>query len=119
MIAPVLPYTIQGAIWYQGESNASAAALYRKLFPTMILSWRMAWAKAGLAGSDRPDFPFLFVQLANYVPAKSDPARSEWAELREAQLREGEHRKRRGCAWTAATALCGSATRRFVDRSLR
>ena len=68
MIAPVLPYTIQGAIWYQGESNASAAALYRKLFPTMILSWRMAWAKAGLAGSDRPDFPFLFVQLANYIP---------------------------------------------------
>src|SRR4030095_13995661 len=52
----------------------------------MILSWRMAWAKAGLAGSDRPDFPFLFVQLANYVPANSDPARSEWAELREAQL---------------------------------
>jgi sialate O-acetylesterase len=86
MIAPVLPYTIQGAIWYQGESNASAAALYRKLFPTMILSWRMAWAKAGLAGSDRPDFPFLFVQLANYIPANSDPARSEWAELREAQL---------------------------------
>jgi sialate O-acetylesterase len=86
MIVPVLPYTIQGAIWYQGESNASAAALYRKLFPTMILSWRMAWAKAGLAGSDRPDFPFLFVQLANYIPANSDPARSEWAELREAQL---------------------------------
>jgi len=66
MIEPVLPYTIQGAIWYQGESNAGGteAKLYRMLFPTMILSWRNAWAQDGLKGADNPEFPFLFVQLA-------------------------------------------------------
>ncbi len=80
MIAPILPYTIRGAIWYQGESNAGQARLYRKLFPTMILSWRRAWSA---------DFPFLFVQLANFnarkLPATDQPTDSQWAELREAQ----------------------------------
>ena len=85
MIAPVLPYTIQGAIWYQGESNAGAARLYRKLFPTMILTWRTAWSRAGLAGSELPDFPFLFVQLANYMERHDQPTESNWAALREAQ----------------------------------
>ena len=68
MIAPVVPCTIQGAIWYQGEANAGAGRLYRKLFPTMILSWRRAWASGGLAGSEMPEFPFIFVQLANFMP---------------------------------------------------
>ena len=86
MIAPVTPYTIQGAIWYQGESNASAARLYRKLFPTMIMSWRRAWAHGGLAGSELPEFPFLFVQLANFMARQAEPTESNWAELREAQL---------------------------------
>ena len=86
MIAPVIPYTIQGAIWYQGEANASAGQLYRKLFPTMIMSWRRAWMNGGLAGSEQPDFPFLFVQLANYKARYEQPTESDWAELREAQL---------------------------------
>ncbi len=81
MIAPVLDYTIRGAIWYQGESNALNAALYRKLFPTMIMSWRALW---------RSEFPFLFVQIANFnarhVPPTGQPEDSQWAELREAQL---------------------------------
>jgi sialate O-acetylesterase len=88
MIEPVLPYTIQGAIWYQGESNAGGteAKLYRVLFPTMILSWRQAWAQDGLKGADNPDFPFLFVQLANYMARHAEPKDSSWAVLRESQL---------------------------------
>ncbi|HEX8312240.1 MAG TPA: sialate O-acetylesterase [Chthoniobacteraceae bacterium] len=81
MIAPLIPYGIQGVIWYQGESNASQAALYRKLFPTMIMSWRQLWGS---------ELPFLFVQLANFnarnVAPTGQPEESQWAELREAQL---------------------------------
>jgi sialate O-acetylesterase len=81
MIAPLLPYSIQGVLWYQGESNAGRAAEYRQLFSTLIHSWRRAWQK---------EVPFLFVQLANYnarkVPPTGQPEASAWAELREAQL---------------------------------
>ena len=77
MIAPILPYAIQGAIWYQGESNASRAYQYRALFPAMIEDWREAW--------DQGPFPFLFVQLANFRAVEPEPAESDWAELREAQ----------------------------------
>lgn len=77
MITPIVPYAIQGAIWYQGESNASRAYQYRTLFPTMIKDWRRVWGQS--------DFPFLFVQLANFMETKPQPAEDEWAELREAQ----------------------------------
>ena len=77
MIAPLVPFGIRGAIWYQGESNASRAYQYRKLFPTMITDWRTAW--------NQGDFPFLFVQLPNYLAVKGEPVESRWAELREAQ----------------------------------
>ncbi|MDD3968314.1 MAG: sialate O-acetylesterase, partial [Proteiniphilum sp.] len=77
MIAPLVPYAIRGAIWYQGESNAGRAYQYRTLFPLMIRDWRTKWGY---------DFPFYFVQLANYMQRKSEPAASGWAELREAQL---------------------------------
>jgi len=77
MIAPLIPYAIQGAIWYQGESNAGRAYQYRKLFPAMIESWRENW--------DQGRFPFLFVQLANFRQTEDEPAESDWAELREAQ----------------------------------
>jgi sialate O-acetylesterase len=77
MIHPLIPFAIKGAIWYQGESNAGRAFQYRTLFPTMIKDWRQAWG--------RGDFPFYFVQLANFMPRKDEPSESEWAELREAQ----------------------------------
>jgi sialate O-acetylesterase len=77
MIYPLLPYAIQGVIWYQGESNASRAYQYRTLFKTMILDWRNHWQQG--------DFPFLFVQLANFMEVKPEPEDAEWAELREAQ----------------------------------
>jgi sialate O-acetylesterase len=78
MVAPLIPYAIRGAIWYQGESNAGRAYQYRDLFPAMIKSWWRAWPQIG--------FPFLYVQLANYMQVKDEPGDSTWAELREAQL---------------------------------
>ena len=77
MIAPLTSYTIRGAIWYQGESNVARAYQYRELFPAMIRDWRARWAQG--------DFPFYFVQLANFLPVNPEPGESEWAELREAQ----------------------------------
>ncbi len=77
MIAPLTPYAIRGALWYQGESNAGRAYQYRDLFPTVIRSWWDSW--------ELGEFPFLFVQLANFKEAKEEPGDSDWAELREAQ----------------------------------
>jgi len=79
MIHPLLPYAIRGAIWYQGEANVGRAYQYRELFPLMIKDWRKQW-KIG-------DFPFFFVQLANFTEKKEQPVESDWAELREAQLK--------------------------------
>ena len=78
MITPLLHFPIKGAIWYQGESNAGQAYMYRTLFPAMIQSWRKAWGQA--------DLPFYFVQLAPFMAISKDPQESNWAELREAQL---------------------------------
>ena len=76
MIAPLVQFSIKGAIWYQGEANAGQAFKYRTLFPGMINNWRNKWGDA---------FPFLWVQLANFMKADSLPVQSDWAELREAQ----------------------------------
>ena len=70
MIAPLIPYAIKGAIWYQGESNSGKAKLYQTLFPAMIADWRKAW--------NIGDFPFYFVQIA--------PHMGQSPEIREAQL---------------------------------
>jgi sialate O-acetylesterase len=77
MINPLTSYFIRGAIWYQGESNASRAYQYRTLFPLMIQDWRQHF--------NQGDFPFLFVQLANFRAVKELPEEDDWAELREAQ----------------------------------
>lgn len=76
MINPITQLSIKGAIWYQGENNASQAYNYRTLFPTMINNWRTKWGY---------EFPFYWVQLANFMAKDNIPKDSEWAELREAQ----------------------------------
>jgi sialate O-acetylesterase len=84
MIAPLVPYGVKGAIWYQGESNASRAHQYRKLFGAMINDWRDKWQKA-TEDSGLGQFSFYFVQLANYQKREPQPKDSDWAELRDAQ----------------------------------
>jgi len=80
MIHPILDFPIKGVIWYQGESNAGTndAYEYRDLFSDLIIDWRKRWNTKG-------DFPFLFVQLANFMAPAKQPAESAWATLRESQ----------------------------------
>lgn len=77
MLAPIVPLTIKGAIWYQGESNTNRAHQYCMLFPAMIRNWRDRFQQVEL--------PFYFVQLPNFMRIKEQPSSSAWAELREAQ----------------------------------
>ena len=58
MIAPVVPFALRGAIWYQGESNRTRALQYAEIFPLMIEDWRRQW--------NRGAFPFYFVQIAPF-----------------------------------------------------
>jgi sialate O-acetylesterase len=76
MISPLLQYGIRGVVWYHGESNVGHAAEYAKEFPAMITAWRTHFAQG--------DFPFLWVQLANFSPHDAQPG-EQWALLREAQ----------------------------------
>jgi len=77
MIAPLTPFPIRGVLWYQGESNSPLErfSTYERLFQTLITDWRRQWQIG--------DFPFLYVQLANF---KSTP-KENWPPIREAQLR--------------------------------
>jgi len=77
MLHPLFQLSIQGVIWYQGETNAAKAKQYQSIFPAMIKDWR--------AKFNQGDFPFLYVQLANYMKPEAEPKESSWAELREAQ----------------------------------
>lgn len=75
MIAPLQPYALRGALWYQGESNCGRPTEYAALFPAMIHAWREQWGR---------EFAFYFVQLPNFI-SPTDASGSEWAWLREAQ----------------------------------
>lgn len=79
MIHPIMGYGIRGVIWYQGESNANRAFQHDLLFPIMVQNWREEWGQG--------DFPFYFVQLANYQKITEKPSDSVWAEFRESQDR--------------------------------
>ncbi|AWV99420.1 sialate O-acetylesterase [Arcticibacterium luteifluviistationis] len=77
VLHPTIGYGIKGVIWYQGESNAGRSYQYRDLFPLMIENWRNEWKQG--------DFPFYYVQLADFMAETEQPQESGWAELREAQ----------------------------------
>ncbi|MEP4532122.1 MAG: sialate O-acetylesterase [Cyclobacteriaceae bacterium] len=80
MINPIIPYTIKGALWYQGEGNFTNPESYKKIFPAMVEDWRTRW---GLG-----DFPFYFVQIAPYFYNKPDVfnTNTNSAFMREAQV---------------------------------
>jgi sialate O-acetylesterase len=75
MINPLVPYTIKGVIWYQGESNVGRAEQYKRLFPLMIEDWRDKWGY---------ELPFYFVQLAPYLYGAADQ-KEQSQKLRDAQ----------------------------------
>ncbi|MCX8497709.1 MAG: hypothetical protein ORN51_16125 [Akkermansiaceae bacterium] len=79
VLNPTIGYGIKGVIWYQGESNATWAYEYASLFPFLIEQWRKEWGQG--------DFPFYWVQLADFSPEKPAPSDSAWAELRESQTK--------------------------------
>ncbi|MGE9292357.1 MAG: sialate O-acetylesterase, partial [Puniceicoccales bacterium] len=74
---PILGYGIKGMIWYQGENNTRDPKAYQTLFPAMITMMREDWGQG--------DFPFYWVQLADFKFEKEEPGPDNWAELREAQ----------------------------------
>ena len=77
MIYPLIPYTIKGAIWYQGEENVGRAEQYKQLFPAMISDWRERW---------NYDFPFYFVQIAPFqYHQENNTSLDQSQKLREAQ----------------------------------
>lgn len=78
MVNPLVPYAIEGVLWYQGEANVWRANQYKKAFPLMITDWRTKF--------NQGDFPFYFVQLSTFDEFKGNSkVGSRWAELREAQ----------------------------------
>jgi sialate O-acetylesterase len=79
MIYPLLNYGIKGVLWYQGEANTKNPAEYTDLMTSLITDWRKQWKQG--------DFPFLFVQLVNFMETKKEPSESAWAALRQAQLK--------------------------------
>ena len=91
MMAPLIPFAVKGAIWYQGESNVPRATEYRDLLTTMIRDWRAHWGQG--------DFPFLIQQLVNFGEPATDPnAPANWAILREAQAQVADSLPNTGLA---------------------
>lgn len=80
MIHPIVRFPIKGALWYQGESNGDEGESYYNKMRALIGGWRKQWGQG--------DFPFYYVQLANFQAVSEDPAGGNgWAKLREAQTK--------------------------------
>lgn len=92
MIAPLVPFAIKGALWYQGEANGPRWLQYRRLLPTLIADWRERFQVG--------DFPFLIISLPNYNPLQKNPVEPGWAEIRESQWRTGRTVPNTGLALT-------------------
>ncbi len=92
MIAPLIPFAIEGVVWYQGEANSAEPAVYKVELPALIQDWRNHWGQG--------DFPFLIVQLPNFMPRKPDPSESTWADMREVQAATAAQLPKTGYAVT-------------------
>jgi sialate O-acetylesterase len=79
MVAPMLNYRIRGVVWYQGESNTSKAFEHYELFKLLINDWRSHWQQG--------NFPFIYVQLPNFVEVNEETTHYDWAYFRESQLK--------------------------------
>lgn len=77
VLHPTIGYGMKGVVWCQGESNIGRAYEYRSLFPLLINTWRELWGQG--------DFPFYWIQLADFTDEVEAPGESGWAVLREAQ----------------------------------
>jgi sialate O-acetylesterase len=80
MISPLVPFAIKGALWYQGESNVGDGSGYYEKMRGLVGGWRQVWSQG--------DFPFYFVQIANFEAPTRDPAGGGgWAQVRLSQLK--------------------------------
>jgi sialate O-acetylesterase len=91
VVAPCIPYTVRGVIWYQGEANISRPAEYPLQFTSMIADWRQKFGQ--------PEMPFYFCQLSTFE-APLDKTKEGYALLREAQLKSASMVEHSGMAVT-------------------
>jgi sialate O-acetylesterase len=92
MIAPLVPFAMEGVVWYQGEANSAEPAVYKVELPALIRDWRSHWGQG--------DFPFLIVQLPNFMQRRPDPTESSWADMREVQYQTAASLPKTGVAIT-------------------
>ena len=113
MIEPLAPFSLRGAIWYQGEANFQRAHQYRTLLPAMISDWRQVFQQG--------DFPFYIVSLPKFMAHRDQPGNDAWAELREAQALTASHVKNCAVAVTVDTGEANNihpAEKRVVGERL-
>lgn len=91
MIAPLEPFALKGALWYQGESNAGNPEQYGRLLPTLISDWRRKFGEP---------LPFYIVQLAGFMAPDEAPRNDDWPRLRAAQMKTAQTLSNSGIAIT-------------------